>query len=118
MGKLDKVGLFGKNLLQRKNDYKDGGIWYGLFLSPKIKFCLTLNKFGVIDQHVTFKSFTNESDNLNKKNFNKADGGKLFAKLPLSWEKSFSQGIVFPHKMKNFIDCKKLFYVMCDNCDK
>ena len=25
--KLDKAGLFGKNLLQAKNDYKDGGFF-------------------------------------------------------------------------------------------
>ena len=37
--KLDKVGLVGKNLLQGKNDYKDGGFWFGLFLAPKIKYC-------------------------------------------------------------------------------
>ena len=41
--KLDKAGLVGKNRLQGKN----GGLWYGLFLSPKIKYCLTLNKFGI-----------------------------------------------------------------------
>ena len=29
--KLNKTGLAGKNRLQGKNDYKDGGIWYGLF---------------------------------------------------------------------------------------
>ena len=36
---LDKARLVlvGKNLLQVKNDYKDGGIFYALFLSPKIK---------------------------------------------------------------------------------
>ena len=33
--KLDKAGLVGKNFLQGKNDYKDGGIFYGLFLSSK-----------------------------------------------------------------------------------
>ena len=33
--KLDKAGLVGKNRLQGKNDYKEGGIWYGLFLAPK-----------------------------------------------------------------------------------
>ena len=33
--KLEKAGLVGKNLLQGKNDYKDGGIFYGLFLAPK-----------------------------------------------------------------------------------
>ena len=30
--KLDKAGLFGNNLLQGKNDYKDGGIFYAVFL--------------------------------------------------------------------------------------
>ena len=33
--KLNKAGLVGKNLLQGKNDNKDGGIFYGLFLAPK-----------------------------------------------------------------------------------
>ena len=33
--KLDEVGLVGKGLLQGKNDYKDGGISYGLLLAPK-----------------------------------------------------------------------------------
>ena len=33
--KLDKAGLVGKNRLQGKNDYKEGGIWSGLFLAPK-----------------------------------------------------------------------------------
>ena len=33
--KLDKVGLVGKNLLQGKNDYGDGSIFYALFLAPK-----------------------------------------------------------------------------------
>ena len=33
--KLDKDGLVGENRLQGKNDYKEGGIWYGLFLAPK-----------------------------------------------------------------------------------
>ena len=35
--KLDKAGLVGKNLLQGKNDYKDGGIFYGLFLTYCLK---------------------------------------------------------------------------------
>ena len=52
---LDKAGLVGKNLLQGKNDYKDGGVFYGLFLAPKIKYCLTINEYGVIDKKKTFK---------------------------------------------------------------
>ena len=115
--KLDKAGLVGKKLLQGKNDYKDGGIFYGLFLAPKIKFCLAINKYGVIDEHKTFKGFTIVSDNLNRKEyFNIADGDKLVAKVPLSWKKSFSQGVVIPHRMRNCNNCTK--DVLCDDCDK
>ena len=115
--KLEKAGLVGKNLLQGKNDYKDGGIFYGLFLAPKIKYCLTINKYGVIDEHKTFKGFSNVSDNLNRKEYFKmADGDKLVAKVPLSWKKSFSQGVVIPHKMRNCHYCKK--DNLCDICDE
>ena len=86
--KLDTVGLVGKRLLQSKNDYKDGGLFYGLFLAPKIKYCLTINKYGVIDEHKTFKGFTNVSDYLDRKEyFNMYNGDKLIAKVPLSWKK-------------------------------
>ena len=109
--KLDKAGLVGKNRLQGKNDHKKGGIWYGLFLAPEMKYCSTINKFGVIDEHKTFKGFTNVSDNLDRKEyFNMADGGKLIAIVPWSWKKSFSQEVVIPHKMKNCV-VKKIFSV-------
>ena len=45
-----------------------------------------------------------------------ADGGKFLAKVPLSWKKSFSMGVVIPHKMKNCSNCKK--GILCDYCDK
>ena len=35
--KLKEKHLVGKERGQGKNDYKDGGIFYGLFLAPKIK---------------------------------------------------------------------------------
>ena len=35
--RIDKAGLVGKNRLQGKNDYKEGGIWYGLFFGPENK---------------------------------------------------------------------------------
>ena len=98
--------MVGKILLQGKNDYRDGGIFYGPFLAPKIKYCVTINKFGVIDEHKTFEGFTNVSDNLDgKEYFNMADGVKLIAKVPLSWKKSFSQGVINPHKLRNWNDC-------------
>ena len=115
--KLDQAGLVGKNLLQGKNDYKDGGIFYGLFLAPKIKYCLIINKYGVISEKKTFKGFTNVSDNLDRKEYFKmADGDKLVAKVPLSWKKSFSQGVVIPHKMRNCDRCTN--EILCDDCDK
>ena len=45
-----------------------------------------------------------------------ADGGKLTARVPLSWKKSFNMGVVIPHKMKNCNKCIK--DVLCDGCDK
>ena len=109
--------MVGKNRLQGKNDSKEGGNWYGLFLAPKIKYCSTIYKFDIIDEHRTFKGFTNVSDNLDrKKYFNMANGGKLIAKVPLSWKKSFGQGVVIPHKMRNCSDCKN--DILCDECDK
>ena len=114
--KLDKAGLVGKNLLQGKSDYKDGGILYGLLLAPKIKYCPTINKYGVIDEHKTFKEFTNVSDILDRKDyFNMADGGNLIAKVPLSWKKSFRMGVVIPQKMRNYVDCKE--DILCENCE-
>ena len=64
--KLDKAGLAGKNLLQGKNDHRDGGIFYGLFLAPKIKYCLTIDIYCIIQEHKTFKEFTNVSNNLDR----------------------------------------------------
>ena len=110
---LEKAGLFGKNLLQGKSDCKDGGIFYGLFIAPKINFCLTITKYGVKDEQKTFKEFTNVCDNLDRNEYFKMfDGDKLQAKVPLSWKKSFSMRVLSPHKMKKCIDCKKMFYVM------
>ena len=63
--KLDKAGLVGKNRLQGKNDYGQGGIWYAL----KMKYCLTLIKIGNLQEHKCFKGFTNLSDKLDRKNF-------------------------------------------------
>ena len=89
-----------KALIQSRNDYKDGGIFYGLSLAPKIYYCLTIKKYAVIDEHKTFKSFTNVTDNLDRKEYFKMfNGDKMIAKVPLRWKRSFSMGVVIPHKM-------------------
>ena len=43
------------------------------------------------------------------------EGDKLVAKVPLSWKKSFSMGVVVPHKMRNCSDCK--IDSLCDRWD-
>ena len=115
--KLDKAGLVGKNLLQGKNDYKDGGIFYGLFLAPKINYSLTIIKYGVVDEHKIFKGFTYVSDNLDRKEYFKMYGGdKIFSEVPLSWKRPFNMGVVIPHKLRKCVECKK--NIPCENCFK
>ena len=112
---LDKAGLVVKMLPQGKNDYKDGRIFCGLLLAPKIKLCLIISKYGVIDEHKTFKRL-NVSDNLDRKEeFKMFDGDKLIAKVPLSCKKSFSMGVVIT-KMRNCKNCAK--DLLCGGCDK
>ena len=45
-----------------------------------------------------------------------ADGNNLIAKVPLKRKKSFIQGAVIPHKMRNCNNCTK--DILCDDCDK
>ena len=59
---LDKAILVGKNLCIGKNGYETGGIFYGLFLAPKIKDVSTVNEYGIVQQHITFKGLTIVND--------------------------------------------------------
>ena len=71
----------------------------------------------MVDEHKTFNGFNIVSDNLDRKEFFKMfQGDKLFAKVPLSWKESISQGVVIPHKMKICSKCSK--DQLCDDCDK
>ena len=45
---LDKANLVGKNLCEGKSYFKTGSIFYGLFLDPKKKYCLTIDEYGII----------------------------------------------------------------------
>ena len=102
---------------KKKNNYKDGSIWYGLSVALKINYCLIKNKFGNVDEHKTFTSFATLSDNLGRRQcFKTADVGELIAKVPLSWRKTFSQGVVNPHEKRNCSKCTK--DNLCDGCDK
>ena len=85
---LGKANLVGKMLYQGENDQETGGIFYGSFLAPLIKYCLTNNKFGVIQQHMTFKGF-NDSKKFPDRSqyFGMLEGKKISPMLPISWKK-------------------------------
>ena len=77
-----------------------------------MKYCLTINNYGVIDEHKTFKGFTNVSDSLDRRECLKmSDGDNFIAEVPLFWKKSFSQRVIIPHKLKKCTHCKKIICV-------
>ena len=55
---LDKIKLVGKRLRQSEKGFKSGGIFSHLFLAPKIKCCLTIKEFGILEEQKTFKGFS------------------------------------------------------------
>ena len=102
--------------VKKINDYKTGGIFYGLFLAPKIKFCLTIDDYGIIQEHKTFKRFNDSERFLDRSQYFKMiEGKKISAMLPRSWKKSFDNGVIIPEKMRFCNKCndKKL----CNKCN-
>ena len=56
------------------------------------------------------------SDNLDgKEYFKRFAGDKLIAKVPLSWKKSFSMGVVIPQNLRKCKECD--MDSLCDVCD-
>ena len=47
---LDKAKMVDETLCQGKKDHKSGGVFYSLFLVPKTKYCLTIDKFGIVQE--------------------------------------------------------------------
>ena len=98
---LDKANLVGDGLCQGKNDYKTGGIFYGLFLAPKMKYCSTIDDYGIIQENKTFKRFNDSKRLLDRSQYFKMiEGKKISAMLPRSWKKSFDSGTIIPTKMR------------------
>ena len=112
---LDKANLV-EGLCQGNNDYKTGGIFYGLFLAPKIKYCLTIDGYGIIQEHKTFNGFNDSKRLLDRsEKFKILEGKKVSALLPKGWKKSLDSGIIIPTKMRfcNECDDKKV----CNKCN-
>ena len=64
-GILKTKGLTGKDLYQSKNDYGRGGIVYGLFLKPKIKYGIVIDKNGMLSQKSNiFQRISSKNDGI------------------------------------------------------
>ena len=93
----DIAGLVGFSLCQRKTDYKSGGIFYGLFLAPKMKYCSTFNECGILDEHKTFKGFNDSKKLLDcSQYFKTIESKEISAMLPKTRKKLFNSGVVIP----------------------
>ena len=87
---LDKAKLGGRNLCQGKNDYETGGISSALFFAHKLKYCLTINGIGFIQQHMTVKGFIDSKRLLDRSQYcDMMERKKITAILLRSWKKSF-----------------------------
>ena len=96
-----------KKLLECKNNCEDDDKFFGLLLAPKINYCLTKNKNGIVDEHKTFETSTNVFENQDGKEYIKSsDSDELIAKVSLSWKKSFDCGVKLSHKLRHFCECK------------
>ena len=95
---------------------KTGGIFYGLYLAPKIKYCLTIDEYGIIKEHKTFKGFNDSKRLLDRSQYLKMkEGEKISAMLPRSWKKSFDNGVIIPKKMRFCNKCNDI--KICDRCN-
>ena len=93
---METKGLNGKNLYQWKNDYGKGGILYGLFLAPKIKYCIVIDENGILSPKTTFKRYDQNMVRLIFKEFLDLERGDIIlGKSKPNW-KSDLLGVKIP----------------------
>ena len=112
---LDENGLIGKNLWQSKNDYGDSaGIVYGLFLAPKVKYCIVIDENGVLSQKTTFKGFNQIINDITFKDFLDLEKGLTIEnRSKLKWKRDLA-GIKILHRKLNCEHCNE--NKLCESC--
>src|SRR5438093_9557145 len=90
--KLKQAGYVGGAMGQGKNDYGEGGIIFGLFLAPKVKYCITLTENGILEEKKTFKGF-NKDVLTSKEFFQLATGESVSKEFDRPWKKDFGRGV-------------------------
>ena len=80
--------MVAEKLYQGRNDYESGVILYGLFLASKINYCLTIDNYGVIQEHKSFKGIKDSKLILDRSHYFKMlEDKKISAMLPRPWNK-------------------------------
>ncbi|ESP03287.1 hypothetical protein LOTGIDRAFT_171633 [Lottia gigantea] len=92
--KLNETGLVSENdYCKGKNDYGDGGIIYGLYLAPKVKYNIIVTSDGILKEKKTFKGYSN--DKIAVEDYIRlASGHDVTNEFKKPWEKSFTNGVV------------------------
>ena len=107
-------GFVGKMLGQSKNDYGNSEIFYSWFLSPKIKYGLVIDDFGVISAKRTFKGYSEEHRMIKLGEFISLSEGKIVSgRFSIDWTKTF-EGIKIPHRKQDCLDCD--YGKTCSDC--
>ena len=110
-------GLIGKNLGQSKNDYGDSaGIVCGLFLAPKVKYCIIIDQFGVISAKTTFKGYNQNINAITFKDYlNLERGQSIINRSKLKWKRDIT-GVQIPHRKINCNQCNESN--CCESCQR
>ncbi|ESP05598.1 hypothetical protein LOTGIDRAFT_152455 [Lottia gigantea] len=102
--KLNEAGLVSENENSKgKNDYGDGGIIFGLYLAPKVKYNIILTSDGILKEKKTFKGYSNYKIKV-EDYIQLASGHDVTNEFDKPWVKSFTDGIVIPNEKQ-----KKVF---------
>ena len=84
MDVLDKAILVGGEFCQGKTDNKPV-VSFTVSLDPEIKYCLTIDEFGIIQEQKLFKGFNDSKQFLDRfQSFEMTQGKKVSALLPKS----------------------------------
>ena len=112
---LDRNGLIGKKFRQSKNDYGDNaGIIYGLFLAPKVKYCIVIDENGILSQKTTFKGFSQNINYITFKDFLYLEKGLTVKnRSNPKWKRELA-GIKIPHRKLYCELCNE--NKLCESC--
>ena len=113
---LDKANLVGNRFSLGKNGFETGVIFYGLFIAPKVYYCLVIVEVGIVQEHKTFKKFNDRKRLLDRSQYFKMIEGKKYRqRYQILEKKLFVSGILVPTKMRFCNECNDKR--MCNKCD-